>query len=76
MRLLPVVFVLLIAACCSAAEPLREVLDKSQRIVFLGDSITAAGEYVGYFDAWLAVQRRKIRRRSSTAACPAKQSVA
>lgn len=44
---------------CRSRPPLRESLDKSQRIVFLGDSITAAGEYVAYFDAWLAVQRKK-----------------
>ena len=59
MRFLTILGFLLLAACCSAAEPTLEALDKSQRIVLLGDSITAAGEYVGYFDAWLAVQRKK-----------------
>src|SRR5207302_9867610 len=31
-----------------------ELLKESRRIVFLGDSITAAGVYVACFDAWLA----------------------
>lgn len=34
-----------------------ELLKKSRRTVFLGDSITAAGVYVAYFDAWLTAQR-------------------
>ncbi len=33
-----------------------ELLKQSKRIVFLGDSITAAGEYVAYFDTWLLTQ--------------------
>lgn len=42
----------------SAEEPSpRELLTQSQRILFLGDSITASGGYVAYFDAWLAGQR-------------------
>lgn len=40
----------------SAAELLRE----SERIVFLGDSITAAGIYVGCFDAWLAARKDSV----------------
>ncbi|MBI3863900.1 MAG: exo-alpha-sialidase [Planctomycetia bacterium] len=36
----------------SAADLLKE----SMRIVFLGDSITAAGVYVACFDAWLAAK--------------------
>jgi lysophospholipase L1-like esterase len=36
----------------------RELLTKSRRVVFLGDSITAAGPSVAFFDAWLASQRR------------------
>lgn len=31
----------------------RDLLEKSKRILFLGDSITAAGQYVAYVDAWL-----------------------
>ena len=34
----------------------RELLKQSRRIVFLGDSITAAGEYAAYFDTWLLSQ--------------------
>lgn len=35
----------------------RQLLEKSRRIVFLGDSITAAGQYVADFDAWLLTQK-------------------
>jgi lysophospholipase L1-like esterase len=31
----------------------REIVEKSQRILFLGDSITYAGSYVAALDAWL-----------------------
>lgn len=34
----------------------RALLKQSQRIVFLGDSITYAGQYVGFFEAWLLTQ--------------------
>jgi pimeloyl-ACP methyl ester carboxylesterase/lysophospholipase L1-like esterase len=34
-----------------------ELLQESRRIVFLGDSITAAGVYVACFDAWLPAHR-------------------
>lgn len=44
------------AAVADAQEP-QKVLQQSHRIVFLGDSITAAGQYVAYFDAWLASRR-------------------
>ncbi|WP_254512684.1 SGNH/GDSL hydrolase family protein [Anatilimnocola floriformis] len=40
----------------NAAEPL-ELVQKSQRILFLGDSITASGGYIAHFDAWLVAQR-------------------
>jgi len=41
-----------------AAEPTpKELLEQSQRVVFLGDSITAAGQYVADFDAWLLARR-------------------
>jgi sialidase-1 len=33
-----------------------ELLRASKRIVFLGDSITYAGEYVAFFDTWLSTQ--------------------
>ncbi len=34
-----------------------DLLSKSQRIVFLGDSITYAGQYVAFFDAWLLTRQ-------------------
>ncbi|QDU30063.1 GDSL-like Lipase/Acylhydrolase [Anatilimnocola aggregata] len=34
-----------------------DLVKKSQRILFLGDSITASGQYVGLFDAWLVANR-------------------
>ena len=37
--------------------PPRDLLKQSRRIVFLGDSITAAGRYVACFDAWLETQQ-------------------
>ena len=33
-----------------------ELLRQSQRIIFLGDSITFGGHYVAFFDAWLLTQ--------------------
>lgn len=38
------------------AEP-RELVQNSKRILFLGDSITAAGQYVANFEAWLIAQQ-------------------
>lgn len=54
---------LMLLACSTAGtvasgaspEP-RDVLKQSKRIVFLGDSVTAAGLYVVDFDAWLTTQ--------------------
>jgi lysophospholipase L1-like esterase len=40
----------------SAAEPL-DLVKNSKRILFLGDSITASGQYVALFDAWLVSER-------------------
>ena len=37
--------------------PHRDLLKQSRRIVFLGDSITAAGRYVACFDTWLETQK-------------------
>ena len=37
--------------------PRRDLLKQSRRIVFLGDSITAAGRYVACFDTWLETQK-------------------
>jgi lysophospholipase L1-like esterase len=35
----------------------RELLEKSRRIIFLGDSITASAGYIAHFDAWLLTQK-------------------
>ena len=41
-----------------AAEPTpKELLEQSKRVVFLGDSITAAGQYVADFEAWLVARQ-------------------
>jgi lysophospholipase L1-like esterase len=48
----------------------RELLEASRRIVFLGDSITAAGQYVGYFDAWLLSQPLPHRPKVIDAGLP------
>src|SRR5947207_215421 len=40
-----------------AAPPTpQELLKDSRRVLFLGDSITASGQYVAYFEAWLLTQ--------------------
>lgn len=49
---------LVVSPLLHAAEPApRELLKASSRIVFLGDSITAAGRYVACFDTWLETQQ-------------------
>jgi lysophospholipase L1-like esterase len=45
------------SALLAADDAPRELVEKSQRIVFLGDSITYGGGYVAAFDAWLAAQK-------------------
>jgi len=50
-------FVFLSAIATIDAQEPRELLEQSRRIVFLGDSITAAGPYVADVDAWLVSQR-------------------
>ena len=58
---------MLLAAATVAADPPatkavpaqlspRQLFERARRIVFLGDSITAAGQYVAHFDAWLLTQ--------------------
>lgn len=44
--------------CDATAEETsgRELLASSKRVLFLGDSITASGQYIGYFDAWLVAE--------------------
>ena len=46
------------------------LLMNSRRIAFLGDSITAAGPYVAYFDAWLTSQRLDQRPEVIDAGLP------
>lgn len=41
-----------------AEQPLAEQVWNARRILFLGDSITAAGPYVANFDTWLVAQKR------------------
>ncbi len=49
---------LFVSPLLHAEEPSRrDLLNQSRRIVFLGDSITAAGRYVACFDAWLLTQK-------------------
>jgi lysophospholipase L1-like esterase len=45
-------------SCDATAEETsgRELLASSKRVMFLGDSITASGQYIGYFDAWLVTE--------------------
>jgi len=45
----------------SEGNPLREAVLKAKRILFLGDSITASGQYVAIFEAWLLTQPSKER---------------
>lgn len=57
------VLILICGVLCGTgvgAEPSGErmaLLKRAKRIVFLGDSITASGGYVAYFDAWLQLQK-------------------
>lgn len=41
----------------AAEESLQTQLKNARRVLFLGDSITAAGQYVGYFETWVVGQR-------------------
>ena len=43
------------------ADP-SELLEKSSRIVFLGDSITYSGHYVTCVEAWMATRRPSNKR--------------
>ena len=47
---------MLIPLATGGASERAELLRTSQRILFLGDSITFAGQYVAFFDAWLLTQ--------------------
>ena len=52
---------LLAAATVADADETNptKLLQESKRVVFLGDSITAAGQYVAIFDTWIVAQRWK-----------------
>ncbi len=46
-----------VGRCQERSEPTgRDLLTRSKRVLFLGDSITAAGLYVANFDAWLVTE--------------------
>ena len=47
-----------------------DLLKESKRIVFLGDSITAAGVYVACFDAWLAAKKDGVPQHVIDAGLP------
>ncbi len=49
--------VVALATNASAADSPAALVKKSKKILFLGDSITAAGQYVALFDAWLVSNR-------------------
>ena len=57
----PLLFLLLFLLGLPCAGAHGELLEKSRKILFLGDSITQAGGYVTDFDAWL-VKRFPDRR--------------
>lgn len=57
LMLVAVVSFPIVAAAADPSDARLELLRNSRRIVFLGDSITAAGKYVADFDAWLATRR-------------------
>jgi lysophospholipase L1-like esterase len=42
------------------ANEVKDTVERSHRILFLGDSITAAGQYVAYFDAYLTARRNAV----------------
>lgn len=57
--LLVLVLLCAVPTVTQGAEPtVAEVVGKARRILFLGDSITAAGPAVANFDAWLQTQKR------------------
>ncbi len=61
-RLPVTIALILIATSLRAAEPSpRELLQNAKRVVFLGDSITAAGVYVADVEAWMLTQKWERR---------------
>ncbi|HET6422932.1 MAG TPA: SGNH/GDSL hydrolase family protein, partial [Planctomycetaceae bacterium] len=62
---------LLCATSLAAAEPTPlELLQNAKRVVFLGDSITAAGQYVADVEAWMLTQKRERRPHIINAGLP------
>lgn len=56
-RKLALAFVLATCSTAISAEPrIVDTVRGAKRIVFLGDSITASGQYVAMFDAWMIAQ--------------------
>ncbi len=54
--------VVMISSTLRAAEPTPlELLQNAKRVVFLGDSITAAGPYVANVEAWMLTQKWERR---------------
>lgn len=51
----------LFCASSATADDRLDLIRKSKRVVFLGDSITYAGGYVAFFDAWLLTQKLESR---------------
>lgn len=57
-RLALTISLILTATTLRAAEPSPlELLQNAKRVVFLGDSITAAGQYVADVEAWMLTQK-------------------
>jgi len=55
---IPMLVCLFVSPLLHAEDPhRRDLLKQSRRIVFLGDSVTAAGRYVACFDTWLELQK-------------------
>lgn len=51
-------------------ETPQALLQRSKRVLFLGDSITASGRYVAAFDAWLSAVRPEQRPEIINAGLP------
>ncbi|MDP1795920.1 MAG: SGNH/GDSL hydrolase family protein [Planctomycetaceae bacterium] len=61
-RLTLIIALILIATTLRAVEPSPlELLQNAKRVVFLGDSITAAGQYVADVEAWMLTQKWERR---------------
>jgi lysophospholipase L1-like esterase len=70
LRFLSTALCILVAPDIAAAADRMDMLRQSQRVVFLGDSITFGGQYVAFFDAWLVSQLRDEAPRVINAGLP------